>query len=124
MSDVQTFRLDDEIIITITQKAKQHMLSWITKNKAKAVRFSVDTTGCSGLTYVTELASSKHDDDLEVSCITEFVVYVKKDSVMCLNNMVVDIEKKTLGQSGLVYKNPNESARCGCGESFSVRGKT
>jgi iron-sulfur cluster assembly accessory protein len=47
------------------------------------------------------------------------VIFVDPTAVMFLIGTEMDYKEDKL-QSGFVFSNPNEKARCGCGESFSV----
>jgi len=46
-------------------------------------------------------------------------VFVDPKSYALLDGTVLDCDANMLGQS-LVFKNPNATSSCGCGESFSV----
>jgi len=84
------------------------------------IRVGVKTSGCSGLAYVLEY--------VDVAPITrdQFVyesngikVWVDGRSSPYVNGLTMDWQKKGLNE-GFEFINPNEKARCGCGESFRV----
>ena len=89
--------------------------------KAKGIRFYTKKTGCSGYSYQTELMDSVLDSDIKAMTNSALPIYLKQESVALLNHITVNLVKKKLGQKVLVYENPNEAAKCGCGESFSVK---
>ena len=76
--------------------------------------------------YVSELSDSPVGDDWVFSVKNnnkdyfEFLIFVDKKANKALNGVVVDYVKQSLGQAKLTYMNPNESAKCGCGESFMM----
>ena len=76
--------------------------------------------------YVSELSDSPVGDDWVFSVKNnnkdnfEFLIFVDKKAHKALNGVVVDYVKQSLGQAKLTYINPNESAKCGCGESFMM----
>jgi iron-sulfur cluster assembly protein len=49
----------------------------------------------------------------------EFVVLVDKKNEPYLDGITMDWVRNGLNE-GFDFKNPNETARCGCGESFKV----
>ena len=60
--------------------------------------------------------------DLHVQAEARVPLYVRADSLHILNGMQVDFAKGEMGQYQLIYTNPNEGQRCGCGESFNIKG--
>ena len=78
------------------------------------LRIGVKTTGCSGMAYVLEFV-----DTLETDNDKGITLVVSKKDLTYLEGMQLDYQKKGLNE-GFEFINPNESARCGCGESFTV----
>lgn len=82
------------------------------------VRFGVKSGGCSGMAYEVTYALEENENDEKI--IEEnIVIYIDASATLFLIGSVVDWEQEEM-QSSFSFKNPNESARCGCGESFSV----
>ncbi|MEG0867340.1 MAG: iron-sulfur cluster assembly accessory protein [Hafnia sp.] len=106
-------------MINVTKEAGMHIQAAIQKRGSGiGIRLGVKTTGCSGLAYVLEYVDVAGADDVRIK-LDGFDVYVDPKSYVYLDGMTVDYEKSLL-QEGLKFINPNEVARCGCGDSFSV----
>ena len=107
-------------VITITEAAATRVKSLMAKadKPVKGLRVGVKTRGCSGLSYFVEYAEEKKkfEDVVEDKGVT---IFVDPTAVMFLIGTEMDYKEDKL-QSGFVFSNPNEKARCGCGESFSV----
>ena len=89
-------------------KGKQGML----------LRISVNTKGCSGLSYVMDWVPSPGPGD-EVVSDKGLTVLVDRKASLFLIGSEMDYQVKDL-TSGFTFSNPNEKGRCGCGESFHV----
>ena len=107
-------------VITITEAAATRVKTLIAKadKPVKGLRVGVKSRGCSGLSYFVEYAEDKKkfEDVVEDKGVT---IFVDPTAVMFLIGTEMDYKEDKL-QSGFVFNNPNEKARCGCGESFSV----
>ena len=123
----------DDFMISLTSSARSYLGKYVAdhldKDKSQnktAIRFSIKRAGCSGWMYISELCKDTDalDDDFSFEVKSEsdnnFKIYVAKDAKSALNGVVVDYVKQNLGQSKLTYHNPNETAKCGCGESFMM----
>ncbi len=85
---------------------------------AAGIKLGVKTAGCSGLTYVMDFAREIRPED-EVVEADGVAVVVDPGAVMYLVGTEMDFVQDKLGAS-FKFTNPNESGRCGCGESFTV----
>ena len=107
-------------ILTITDTAAKRVKALVEKSDTPVVglRVGVATKGCSGLSYVFEYAAEKKGLEEEVN--TKGVrIFVDPAAIMFIIGSEMDYVEDKL-QNGFVFSNPNESSRCGCGESFSV----
>ncbi|NCX93720.1 MAG: iron-sulfur cluster assembly accessory protein [Gammaproteobacteria bacterium] len=110
--------------IQFTETAKAHFKHQLNAHpEAIGIRLSVKKAGCSGLMYVTEVKNIFEAEDRIILDEPGLRFAVDPKALPYLNGMMVDVVKKPLGQSQVVYRNPNEKARCGCGESFMVQNK-
>ena len=82
------------------------------------VRVAVKSGGCAGMSYVMEYAKEINPND-EVIEDKGVKVYIDAAAVMYLLGTEMDYKKEEFSSS-FVFNNPNESERCGCGESFKV----
>jgi iron-sulfur cluster assembly protein len=106
-------------VISLTELAAEKMQAALdNRKKGLGMRIGVRTTGCSGMAYILEFADTLTDGDIEFDQQGMKLIVSKKDLVY-LEGMQVDYQKKGLNE-GFEFINPNESARCGCGESFTV----
>ena len=82
------------------------------------VRIGVKTGGCAGMSYVMEYAKDSNPND-EVIEDKGVKVFIDSAAVMYLLGTEMDYKKDDFSSS-FTFKNPNETERCGCGESFKV----
>lgn len=106
--------------IQLTDAAAERVKALLAKRgKASVgVRVGIRTKGCSGLSYTIEYADEKgkFDEVVEQKGVT---VLIDPKAVMFLLGTQMDYVEEKL-KSGFTFTNPNEKARCGCGESFHV----
>jgi iron-sulfur cluster insertion protein len=107
--------------VTITDQAAQQVANLIVIEKSESplrLRISVSGGGCSGFQYHFTLDDAKTPDDqtFEKNGIT---VVIDSISLGLLSDAIIDYTQD-LTSSQFVIKNPNATASCGCGNSFSV----
>lgn len=106
-------------MITLTEIASKKIQNQLLRRgKGQGIRLGVKTTGCSGLAYVLEYVDIPNPEDVSFESHGARV-FVDPKSLAYLSGLEVDYVKKGLNE-GFEFTNPNESARCGCGESFTV----
>lgn len=106
--------------IKISEKAIKHFSKKLSEaGENSFVLISTKKSGCSGLSYVTEIKTGALDAEV-AQVHTDLPIYIENKNLAYLEGMVLDYQTEGL-QSKLVYINPNETGRCGCGESFSVK---
>jgi len=107
-------------IITISDNAAQRIKEIMANTEVSSigVRIGVKSGGCAGMSYVMEYAKSSNSND-EVIEDKGVKVLIDPSAVMYLLGTEMDYKKEELS-STFVFKNPNETERCGCGESFKV----
>ena len=88
------------------------------ENESLGVRVSVKTGGCAGMSYVMDYTKEVNPSD-EVIEDKGVKVFVDSAAIMYLLGTEMDYKKEELSSS-FVFNNPNETERCGCGESFKI----
>ena len=82
------------------------------------LRVSVEGGGCSGFSYKFDLVQDKTDDDLVIEN-QGAVVLVDQMSLNFMDGSEIDFVDALIGASFQI-NNPNATANCGCGTSFSI----
>ena len=82
------------------------------------VRVGVKPGGCAGMSYVMEYTKEINPSD-EVIEDKGVKVFIDSAAVMYLLGTEMDYKKEEFS-SQFVFNNPNETERCGCGESFKI----
>ena len=88
------------------------------ENESVGVRVSVKSGGCAGMSYVMEYAKEAKPND-EIIEDKGVKVLIDPKAIMYLLGTEMDYKKEEFS-STFVFKNPNETERCGCGESFKT----
>ena len=105
--------------IQLSPAARTRMQDFLARNPgAPGVRFGVKKTGCSGFGYTVDLAEAIADND-QVFDLDGIRVVVDAKSLPFVDGTEIDFERQGLNAT-FVFKNPNATGECGCGESFTV----
>ena len=105
--------------LTITERAAKRIGQILkTEGDGAMLRISVEGGGCSGFQYKFNVERAQADDDTVISRDAAVVV-VDQASVPFLAGSEVDFVDDLIGASFRVV-NPNATASCGCGTSFSI----
>ena len=106
-------------IIKLSDKAAVRIKEVLSQDKnSLGVRIGVKSGGCAGMEYVMEYAKETKPED-ELIEEKGVKVFVDPGAVMYLLGTEMDYKKEELSSS-FVFNNPNETERCGCGESFKI----
>ena len=87
-------------------------------NSTIGVRVGVKSGGCAGMSYVLEYSKEVNPND-EIIEDKGVKVFIDSAAVMYLLGTEMDYKKEEFS-STFVFNNPNETERCGCGESFKI----
>ena len=82
------------------------------------VRVGVKSGGCAGMSYIMEYAKQINPSD-EIIEDKGVKVFIDPGAVMYLLGTEMDYKTEKFS-SQFIFKNPNETERCGCGESFKI----
>ena len=107
-------------VITLSDRAAERVKEIMASAKEPivGVRVGVTSGGCAGMSYVMEYAKKANPSD-EVIEDKGVKVLIDPSAVIYLLGTEMDYKKEELS-STFVFKNPNETERCGCGESFKT----
>ncbi len=107
-------------VITLTDNAAIRIKEIMSKDESKSigVRVGVKSGGCAGMSYIMEYAKEINPSD-EVIEDKGVKVFIDPGAIMYLLGTEMDYKKEQFSSS-FIFKNPNETERCGCGESFKV----
>ena len=108
----QIIKLSDEA----ANRIKEIMLS--ADNSTIGVRVGVKTGGCAGMSYIMEYAKEVNPNE-EIIEEKGVKVLIDPKAIIYLLGTEMDYKKEKFS-SQFVFKNPNETERCGCGESFKT----
>ena len=109
-----------EQIIKLSQNAAERIKDIMSKaeDTTIGVRVGVQSGGCAGMSYIMEYAKDVKPNE-EIIEDKGVKVLIDPKAIMYLLGTEMDYKKENFS-SQFVFKNPNETERCGCGESFKV----
>tara|TARA_Y100001970_G_scaffold249813_1_gene320823 strand:+ start:2098 stop:2433 length:336 start_codon:yes stop_codon:yes gene_type:complete len=109
-----------EQVIKLSDNAATRIKEIMSKadNTTIGVRVGVKSGGCAGMSYIMEYAkeAKKNEEVIEDKGVK---VFIDSNAIMYLLGTEMDYKTDKFS-SQFVFKNPNETERCGCGESFKV----
>ena len=112
------FMSEQVIKLTDTAAARIKEIMSGADNKTIGVRIGVKSGGCAGMSYSMEYAKDKKAND-EVIEDKGVKVFIDPAAIIYLLGTEMDYKKEKFS-SQFIFKNPNETERCGCGESFKI----
>ena len=107
-------------MLTLTENAQKAIGRFIrgSDTPVEGLRISVTGGGCSGMQYGLALEEAASGDDTVLE-VAGFKVFIDPCSAPLLQGVTVDFLDGMEG-SGFKFSNPNATASCGCGKSFSA----
>ncbi|HZZ60818.1 MAG TPA: iron-sulfur cluster assembly accessory protein [Roseiarcus sp.] len=104
--------------VSISASAAKRLNAILKGEEGAALRISIKGGGCSGFSYAFDVDKARADDDF-VATRDGATIVVDSISLEMMKGAELDFVDDLMGQSFRV-KNPNATASCGCGVSFSV----
>jgi iron-sulfur cluster assembly accessory protein len=105
--------------VTMTASAARRIKEILASEPDKrALRVAVNGGGCSGFQYEFALEANHHEEDLAVERDGALVL-IDQTSLLYMAGSEIDFVDDLIGEAFKV-KNPNATASCGCGTSFSI----
>jgi iron-sulfur cluster assembly accessory protein len=115
---VESFDVKTELL-SVTPAAAEHFRVSLASKGLAAVRISVRESGCTGFKYVLDEVAAGEDSDVELELVNGIHLYVEPAAMSLLHGTQIDYAREGVNRT-LKFNNPNVTAECGCGESFSV----
>ncbi|MGH6761532.1 MAG: Fe-S cluster assembly scaffold SufA [Phyllobacterium sp.] len=106
-------------IMTLSDSAADRVREIVeSRDNAAGIRVGVKKGGCAGMEYTIDLVTvpNPKDDVIENNGAR---VFIAPEAVLYLLGTQMDFEVTTL-RTGFVFKNPNQTSACGCGESVEL----
>lgn len=104
--------------VTVSERAAKRIAEILKGEPGGMLRVSVEGGGCSGFQYKFDVDRTKADDDL-VLTRDSAVVLIDPVSLHYMAGAQIDFVDDLIGASFKVH-NPNATASCGCGTSFTI----
>jgi iron-sulfur cluster assembly protein len=105
--------------ISLTEAAAERVRELLARQpEGLGLRFGVRKTGCSGWAYTVDIATAVAPDD-HVFEDHGVKVVVDPKALALVKGTEIDFVRQGLNRV-FVFRNPNVTGACGCGESFSV----
>ena len=108
-------------MITLTETAAKKVKQKLTtRGKGIGIMIGIQNTGCSGLAYKLEYLDVLPEvgSYMSYNCNDVMIVVSQKD-LPYVDGLTMEYKREGLNE-GFNFVNPNEKARCGCGESFTI----
>lgn len=118
MSDSAEIVVPEGQVVVSAAAAKRVAKILASEPEMSALRVSVEGGGCSGFSYKFDLAKEAQGDDVVLETDGAKVL-IDPVSLMYMGGSVIDFVDNLMGQSFQI-RNPNATASCGCGTSFSI----
>ncbi len=105
--------------VTVSDRAATKIAAILAKeSKGAKLRVAVEGGGCSGFQYKFDIVDARDEDDLVLDA-NGYDVLIDSVSVDYLSGSVIDFSDELIG-AAFKINNPNATANCGCGTSFSL----
>src|SRR4051812_47056401 len=108
-------------VVRMTDRAAERVRAIVAgaEGPAEGVRIGIKKGGCAGMEYTVDLVRQPNPaDDLVESNGAK--VFVNPEATLFLLGTEMDYEVTKL-RTGFVFRNPNQTSACGCGESVEIR---
>lgn len=104
--------------IRVTDNAIAFFKTKLKNQDVQSIRISIKKSGCAGYAYDIEYGEKSADDDSEHN-FGGVPIYVSKEAMEMIAGSEIDLKQEGLNKS-IVFNNPNVTASCGCGTSFTT----
>ncbi len=115
---VETFDVSSDAL-RVSEAAANHLKNQLQRHGGRGVRVSVKESGCTGYMYVMDEVEQSEDGDLVMALDNGLELYIDPASLPVLKGTEIAYEQEGINRT-IKFHNPNVTAACGCGESFSI----
>jgi iron-sulfur cluster assembly protein len=105
-------------VVRLSDSAAERVREVMARTDKPYLRVGVKNGGCAGMEYVMDYADAPEPLD-EVVEDKGVKILVASKAILFLIGSEVDVETTKM-HSRFVFRNPNETDACGCGESVTI----
>jgi iron-sulfur cluster assembly protein len=108
-------------VVTVTDRAAERVREIVANadGPAEGIRVGIKKGGCAGMEYTIDLVREPAAGD-DVVDVGGGKIFVNPQATLFLLGTEMDFETTKL-RTGFVFRNPNETSACGCGESVEIK---
>jgi iron-sulfur cluster assembly protein len=108
-------------VVSVTDRAAERVREIVANanGPAEGIRIGIKKGGCAGMEYTVDLVREPKAAD-DVVDVGGAKVFVNPEATLFLLGTEMDFEVTKL-RTGFVFRNPNQTSACGCGESVELR---
>ena len=107
-------------LFTLSKMAQDQISNLLVdNNNAIGLKIGLSTKGCAGLSYTMEYVNESSIQGCELVNDYKFPLFIDNKAIMYVIGTEMDFIKEEFGEK-FIFKNPNQTSECGCGESFHV----
>ena len=108
-------------VVSVSERAAERVREILAnaEGPAEGIRIGVKKGGCAGMEYTVHLVTEAQPMD-DVVDIGGGKVFVNPQATLFLLGTEMDFEVTKL-RTGFVFRNPNQTSACGCGESVEIK---
>ena len=108
-------------VVSVTDRAAQRVREIIASadGPVEGIRVGIKKGGCAGMEYMVDLVRQAEPAD-DVVDVGGAKVFVNPEATLFLLGTEMDFEVTKL-RTGFVFRNPNQTSACGCGELVEIK---
>ncbi|MBZ8132249.1 Fe-S cluster assembly scaffold SufA [Afifella sp. IM 167] len=108
-------------VLTLTDAASARVRAIVenAQDGAAGIRVGIKKGGCAGMEYTIDLVNEVDGADDVVEAGEGAKVFIDPSATLFLLGTEMDFEMTKL-RTGFVFRNPNQTSACGCGESVEL----
>ena len=108
-------------VVTVSERAADRVREIVAnaEGPAEGIRVGIKKGGCAGMEYTVDLVREPEAGD-DIVDIGGAKIFVNPEATLFLLGTEMDFEVTKL-RTGFVFRNPNQTSACGCGESVELK---